>query len=213
MKYRAVIFDMDGVIVNSELAYYDQLLKFFNELSQPFSWQDYVPLIGMNHEDSWKILRDKAKSELTPEEFFQAHQLYCEEHPVNYKSILNPDFHRTYNFIKEKGLKVALASSSKLSVIQDMIDQNNLKNYFDVIYSGEMVKESKPHPDIYLKTAKELGVNPEDCLVMEDSAFGVTAAKAANMTALGLRNLSYSVDLSHSDDVVDKMSYLMDWIK
>ncbi len=213
MKYKAVIFDMDGVIVNSESAYYDQVLNHFRELNQPFGWADYVPLIGMNHDDSWRILRDLAKSELSPEEFFQSHLEYCKHHPVNYKLILNPDFHRTYNFIKEKGLKVALASSSKLTLIQEMIKQNKLDNYFDVIYSGEMVEISKPHPDIYLKTAKELGVIPEECLVMEDSIFGVTAAKAANMTVLGLRNSSYVVDLSHSDDVVDRMSYLMDWIK
>ena len=85
------------------------------------------------------------------------------------------------NYFKEKGLKIALASSSATSLITAVIHKLQIKEYFEVIESAEFLDFGKPHPEIFIKTAKKLGVHTNECLVIEDSFNGVLAAKSAMM--------------------------------
>jgi HAD superfamily hydrolase (TIGR01509 family) len=103
----------------------------------------------------------------------------------------------------EQRVPIAVASSSSPALIEMILTKSNLKSYFSVIVSGEEVSQGKPAPDIFLHAAKELGVSPSVCLVIEDSHHGVKAAKSAGMRCIGYQNLnSGKQDLSCADHIV-----------
>ena len=105
--------------------------------------------------------------------------------------------------VHEGGFLMAVASSSPEIYINQVIDMLGVKEYFQVLCSGENVKNPKPAPDVFLKAAKELGVSPDECLVIEDSTNGCRAAKAAGMVCLGYYNPdSGDQDLSIADGVI-----------
>ena len=103
-------------------------------------------------------------------------------------------------FLKEKGIKVALASGSPHYIINHHLTEVGAENYFDVVVSGDDVKHGKPAPDIFLLTAEKLGVSPETCIVIEDSENGINAGLSAGMTCIGIPDTAL-----FSDDIVGKM--------
>ena len=106
--------------------------------------------------------------------------------------------------IHENNIKIAVASSSPINVIETIIKLFKLEKYFNVLVTGDEVLRSKPSPDIFLLAAEKLGVKPIDCIVFEDSANGVLAAKKAGMKCVGYKNLnSGNQDLSPADLIID----------
>lgn len=97
--------------------------------------------------------------------------------------------------------RLAIASSSNMESILHTLKIGNLNEYFEVLYSGEDVEESKPNPEIYIKTARDLNLNPYECIVIEDSYNGIKSAKAAGMTVIALKHEKYPMDLSEADYV------------
>ena len=91
--------------------------------------------------------------------------------------------------LRSLGYKVGLGSNSIRSTVELMMDKSNLRQYLDVIVSNEDVAKAKPHPDIYLKAASELGVSPDRCLVVEDNLHGIKAAEAAGCHLLVVQNI------------------------
>ena len=92
-------------------------------------------------------------------------------------------------YLKEKGYKIAVASSSRRQSVIHHLKDANIEDYFDAIISGDMIKRSKPKPDIYLEAAKVLNVRPKDCYALEDSPNGIKSAKNANMTTVMIPDL------------------------
>jgi sugar-phosphatase len=92
----------------------------------------------------------------------------------------------TFEYFKQKGCKMLVASSSNYVLINTVIDKLGIRKYFDVIHSSQDEKLGKPHPDVFLHAAERIGSRPDDCIVIEDSANGVRAAKAANMRVIAI---------------------------
>ncbi len=92
----------------------------------------------------------------------------------------------TLEYFKQKGCKMLVASSSNYVLINTVIDKLGIRKYFDVIHSSQDEKLGKPHPDVFLHAAERIGSRPDDCIVIEDSANGVRAAKAANMKVIAI---------------------------
>ena len=104
----------------------------------------------------------------------------------------------------------AIASSSSRDFISLVVDRTGIRQYFDAFISGQELPESKPNPAIYLLTAQTLGVEPSECIVLEDAHLGVEAAKRAGMRCIGYRNPnSGAQDLSKADVVVDRMEKII----
>ena len=103
----------------------------------------------------------------------------------------------------ENKFKLAVASSAKRERIELVLNRFELTSYFDVIVSGYEVSNSKPHPDIFLKAAEKLKVDPKECIVIEDSANGIRAAKLANMFWIGYNNPISNQDLSEADIIIN----------
>lgn len=144
----AIIFDMDGVLFDTEKYYYDRRASFLNQKGISI---DHLPpsfFIGGNTKRVWEnILRDdydKWDVSTLQEEY----NAYKKNHPLPYKKLIFPDVLKVLNEVKSRGLKIGLASSSVKADILRALEENHLQGFFDVVLSGEEFKESKPNPEI-----------------------------------------------------------------
>lgn len=176
---RAVIFDMDGVLIDSEPWWRAAMAEVYARAGIPYSAQQAVKTQGMRIGD---IARKTLEEH--PVEGWDARRLeesVCErvsELVVAHGRVL-PGIDRILDFVSRGGLKLGLATSTPRKVAERFIERIGIRARLDVICTGEDVRRGKPDPEIYRLCASRLGVEPEQCLVFEDSVSGVQAAKAA----------------------------------
>lgn len=151
----------------------------------------------------WSVIIERYKLEATVEQLLATQMHHKKELFKNSQLIAIEGIPQLIEQLKDSGIKLGLASSSSREFIEMILKSLNIIDKFDVILSGEEVKKGKPAPDVFLKTADLLGVNPCDCIVLEDSEHGITAAKAAGMKCIAYENPnSGNQDLSLADAVV-----------
>ncbi len=197
----AVIFDMDGVIVDSE-QYWHEEQKRILETAAPDADVDFDEVRGMNVLDQYDHLTEQYEPTVTRDGYFD---LYDEKAEAVYteKAELMSGFHDLITMLRGK-VKLAVCSSSFRHWISMVLDRFDLTDTFDTVVSAEDIDgPSKPDPHIYRHTADELGVEPARCVVVEDSAHGVTAATEAGMYCIGYCTDPEREDaISHADTVV-----------
>ena len=187
-KIKGCIFDLDGVIVDTAKYHYLAWKKIADELGFEFTKEDNEKLKGVSRMDSLDILLqignlnfdEKTKINLAEKK----NKIY-----VNYISKINKSeiLEGVEDFIKElkeNNIKIALGSVSKNAV--PIIKNIGMLNYFDSIIDGNKITKAKPDPEVFLLGAKELNLKPENCVVFEDAAKGIQAAKNAGMYAVGV---------------------------
>jgi len=191
---KAILFDMDGVLVDSEefifeatkMMFAEHGIKVKSEDALPFvgtGENSYITGIGLRNGFSVDIERDKART----------YQIYEQITSAKLKSL--PGVSEFIIDCANKGLKMAVASSAdRIKVLINLREIGLSADHFHAIVTGEDVKNKKPFPDIYLKAAELLGTKPEECLVVEDAVSGVKAAKAAGAKCLALTT-SFDADL------------------
>lgn len=204
---KAVIFDMDGLMVDSEalhVAAYNAVINplGFN-LTEEENRQRYI---GVGDPEVIKDLLLRHKMPITEEEFSSKKSLEYERLQANVKA--NPGLAELMRKLKDAGVKMAIASNSSLSNITQVVVNLGLEDLVYGYLSGEDVPSPKPAPDLFLLTAQKIGVDPSDCLVLEDSPVGIAAAKAAGMKAFAIP----SKDTLHMDftDADRKLGSLWD---
>ncbi len=206
---RAAIFDMDGVIADTEPVYFESNRRLFERLGFTVSHDDYAQFVGLDAARMWTRLKDQHH---LPHDVDALVQMEADGMVAGLQSaalLPMPGLLDLIDRLRSNGFKLALASSSMHRVIRTILDQLNLSEAFSFVVSGEDVPHGKPAPDIFLRTAALLGVPPSDCLVIEDSANGVRAANAAGMHCFGLRNPSSGAhDLSAADMIVDSLNQI-----
>ncbi len=182
---KAVIFDMDGVLIEAKEWHYDALNKaldlFGYTISRHEHLTDYDGLPTSRKLDMLSVERDLPVA-LHP--FInEMKQLYTME--IVYAQC-KPTFVHQYalSSLKKMGYKLAVASNSIRHTVQVMMDKANLDQYLDVQLSNEDVRKAKPAPDIYLKAIEALGVKPHECLIVEDNENGIKAARASGAHVL-----------------------------
>lgn len=205
-KIAAVIFDMDGVIIDSEPIHYRVNQRLFKELGLGISKKEYSEFIGCSNNDMWRILKDRYNLQESIEELIK-HQIeeniryldHNKEKPIT--GIVG-----LLEKLKADNFKIGLASSSPMKYIVRVLKEFAIEEYFDVKVSGEELARSKPNPDIYIKAARLLDEPEEKCIVIEDSYHGVTAAKKAGMKCIGFKNVnSGKQDISGADLIIDSI--------
>ena len=206
---RAVLFDMDGVLVDSEPVHFAANYKMMKEnFGIELIYEDYRKYIGSTVEKIWKFFRKKYNLTMyTWEELMNmAEDILAEMiEDKGYPEI--PGVVTLIKELKEKGYLLAVASSSPMASIKRNLDSMGITQYFDTIVSGMEIENPKPNPDIFLKAAENLSVNSNECIVIEDSHNGVKAAKAAKMSCLGFINPnSGNQDLSVADYLFEDFS-------
>lgn len=206
---KAVIFDMDGVIIDSEPFHYKVFKKYIkNKFNLVISDEEYNTFIGTTNHHIYGTLQKKYNLVGDINSFIEEYEEKClefllqatTERPIKGVDVLVRNIH-------QNKIKLALASSSSKKVINIVLNMFNLDQFFDAKVSGQEVEHSKPAPDIFLRAAELLNVSPEECLVFEDSRNGVAAAKAAGMKCIGFYNPSSgNQDLSRADKIIESFA-------
>ena len=205
-----IIFDMDGVLLDSEPMHQEIIYETFQLEGIPFDKAYIQTLTGMSAFPMWeKVKRDAQRSE-SVEELIKFHRDYFFKRLPEVKVPLVPHVKDVLEKFKNEGKHLSLASSSARKLIDIFTQQTNIAHYFEVIMSGDDVKYSKPNPEIFLKVAQWYGLPATQFTVIEDSTNGVKAAKSANMKCIGFDNpLSGGQDLSQADLLIHSMQELL----
>ena len=205
---KAIIFDMDGVLVNSTKYNKESQCIILKEHGVYISDEEYKKYLGRSLKDILKMWEAKYNIELPFEEFRKRN---LEIQIELMKEELKPKLYIS-NFLKgahKVGIKVAVATSSTRFRTELFLKLLEIKDVFDVIVCAEDVSTHKPNPEVFLKTAERLGVEPKNCVVIEDAANGIQAAKSAGMKAVGLINEFHTAEeLSQADLVINSLEEL-----
>ncbi|MDD2956407.1 MAG: GNAT family N-acetyltransferase/HAD family hydrolase [Oscillospiraceae bacterium] len=177
---RAVVFDMDGTLFDTEGVEYRAAGRIEREQSLPGVQTMLLEALGMTQEKSVELFRRHFDSEEAYEAFSSLLSRYYLE-GVTPVVPEKPGLHQLLTYLGESGLKVALATSSDRACVERCFKSAGIAPYFHTVVTGEMFRHSKPHPEIYLAAAKALGVPPWQCLAVEDSFAGVRSAHGAGM--------------------------------
>lgn len=207
---KAVVFDMDGVLVNTEHFYFNRRMKYFDELKIEPTTRKIQDFIGLTNEMIWEIL--VPKDEERRNTLREGYANYCREHAVYFPEVLNPSVKEVFSKLKDKNMKIAIASSSEKSEILRMLEECELNKYVDFVISGEECRKSKPDPEIYIKAVKVLGLLAAEALAVEDSILGIRAAKSAGLTVGALVPRDYYIDQSEADYQISGLTELLEQV-
>ena len=207
---KAVIFDMDGVLVDSEPVYQEATINVLDSLNIKATKEDLLKLAGGSSLHFNKFIQDVSKGSRSCEDFNKICDQYYLDNPVKYEEIMFPHVRETLDYLKYKGYILALASSSKEYEIENVLKRCDLKDYFKLIISGEVFKESKPNPEIYLTCIKRLNIEADECVAVEDSEYGIEAAKKAGLICIAKRDDRFNYDQSKADYFIDDHDEIKD---
>lgn len=185
-KLEAFIFDLDGVITDTAEFHYLSWKRLADEEGIPFSRKDNEQLRGVSRRRSLELLlKGKELPEKKMQEMMDRKNGYYREliKTITPDNLL-PGVEEILEYLKEKGIKMAIASASKNA--RPVIKNLGIEDMFDTIADGYSVQKTKPAPDLFLHAAKEMGVEPPACAVVEDAESGIEAALAAGMLAIGI---------------------------
>lgn len=205
---KAVIFDMDGVIVDTELYNMRRVYEYVQSQQPNAKLEDMYQNAGRVKEDVWtRIASVIGQNKGWEETRADYEKNWKPNHPfeIPYKEIFREDTITILKWARENGMKTAVASSTAYEKVKEILTEVNVVPYLDLIISGEFFERSKPDPAIYLKTAELLEVSPEDCVAIEDSTVGITAANRAGMKVIALKDDRFGFDRSLSDDEIDSL--------
>jgi HAD superfamily hydrolase (TIGR01509 family) len=179
-RFHAVIFDLDGVLADSE-PWWNQIdTKLLADHGITYRGEHHQHVLGVSYRIAVEFYKNAFHISASVEELMCRRGEIATEFFAN-KVGLFPSAKTTLGQLREMKLRLALATSSVGKSVYPFLQRTGIKSFFDVTVTGDEVERGKPHPDIYLQTAKQLGMAPEACLVIEDALAGVAAAKAANM--------------------------------
>lgn len=214
-QIEAVLFDMDGVLVDSEAYIRQAAMKMFEEKGYLLTAEDFLPFTGMGenrylggvaekHKIPFELEKDKART----------YELYAKLVRGRLKPL--DGVHNFIGMCRNKGLKLAVASSADPVKVNINLDEIGLeRSLFLAIVTGLDIEHKKPAPDIFLKAAQLLGADPGSCLVVEDAISGVTAGKAAGARVLALTTSFSPGELSEADWITETLATageeVVDW--
>lgn len=185
-QFKAVIFDMDGVLIDSEPLWKIGMQRVFDSIGCNLTKKDFQKTVGLRIDEVIEYWY-----EVSPWEGYSVKEVETQimsemvklihENGVPFPGVVD-----TIRFLKEKGIKLGLGTSSFTVLIEAVLNTLNLTEAFDFVHSAEDEAYGKPHPAVYLTVAEKLGERPIDCLVIEDSVTGIIAGKAARMTVVAI---------------------------
>ena len=192
LKISAVIFDMDGLIIDSEPLWKIAEIETFKEVGFDFTFEMCALTTGMRIDEVVEFWRAKLKWEsFTNTEIVDKIQNKMIQ-LIKERGKLLPGIIESLNLLNANDVSIGLASSSSMSLINTTVDTLKIRKFFNVIHSAENEIAGKPNPAVFLSAAKMLKVNPEKCLVLEDSKAGMNAGINANMRTIVIPELGTS---------------------
>ena len=211
---KAFIFDMDGLMFDTERVFVKAWDYAGEKLGLGKTGYMVMKTMGSNTEGCNRIWREEFGEALDLTALWNYTREFLDDYHAKYAVSAKKGLYDLLTYLKCKGYKLAVASSTKREKVEKHLCNTNVRHYFDAVIAGDMVEKSKPEPDIYLKAAAALGVKPEECYALEDSRNGLLSAHAAGCKAIMVP------DLWQPDDVVrqfilgpfDSLLQVRDWL-
>lgn len=201
-----IIFDMDGVIIDTEPEYRKRTKAFFESLGFCISEELYDLTCGSNKKHTYELFRSRVEGfDLPYEEYVRRLDAYRMERPVDPTKYVDKTIYPLLEWLKQKGIHIALASSSPKENIVRYLTALKIIDYFELLVSGLDFRNSKPDPEIYCYTIDKLGASASDCLVIEDSVYGITAAKCAGAVVVAKKDDRFGQDQSGADYMIESL--------
>ncbi len=182
MKYKLIIFDMDGLMFDTELMYYRSWFEFTDKYDFNFDENMRTKLVGKNEEairnELIKLLGSEEEVKMLRKDLNAYRRNYFKTYTTSLKK---EGLQELLDFAKGNDIKCALASSSDRDKIEFLLDKENIKDYFDCIISGDEVERSKPDPEIFIKAKGKFNIENCEALILEDSYNGYLACQSSGM--------------------------------
>lgn len=211
---KAILFDMDGVLIDSEYYYHFGTYKWMKRLGFKGDHQELNKLIGTTMATTYDMLYEMFDGKYTKEELVEINEKYFgEEDPLDCKKIMFANVKECLVSFRQMGLKLALCSASPMNTIMDNLRQMEIENLFDCIVSGDDFERSKPDPMIYLYAMDKLHVTSEECIVYEDSTIGIAAGKASKAFCIARKDDRFGQDQSQADMLINDINELLDYVR
>lgn len=207
---QAVIFDMDGLMIDSEPLHQEAWRVTLRRLGHEIDEALFTRLVGLRTSEDAVLLREHFHLPMTAEVLArQRDDLFLKSLPGRIKPM--PGLCELITAVAAHGLRCALATSGERRYVEAVLRERNLDGAFDVVVVAEDVTRGKPAPEVYLLAAERLGLAPAQCLVLEDAPHGVLAAKAAGMRCVAVPNeMTRSLDLSAADAILPSLLAVRD---
>lgn len=211
---KAVLFDMDGILFDSEKYYMQGTIKQMRLWGYKGPKKEIYRLIGTSIGETIDMLYSllngkKSRSEIERDNL----RYFLVKKPIKPSAIIFPDVKNSLKRLKKLGIKMAVCSSSPWQTVILSLRDMGIRKYFDYIESGENLAHFKPAPDIYLAALEALGVRKDEAIVYEDSKIGIEAGKRAGILTFAREDKRYYQDQSEADYMVKNMKMLVDWLE
>lgn len=201
IKVEAIIFDMDGVLMDTERISFESYQKVFKEYKYELDKKVFLKFIGRNFDGINAILKEEYGKDFPVDIVHEKKSKLALETINKDGVIIKPGVYELLEYLNNENYKIAVATSTRKERAFQLLEKAKIKDKVDYIICGDEVESSKPNPEIFLKAAKGLQINPENCIVIEDSDSGIKAAHAANMIAI------HVPDMKFLDDDVKELAF------
>lgn len=203
---KAIIFDMDGVLFDTETFYFQRRIDFLATKGLSVDHLDPSIFVGGRASQMWRriLANDFDKWDVPTLE--KEYRIYKENRPTPYGQRLFPDVKQVLQALTDKSLPLVLASNTDREEIERALEEAGIRPYFKQVFSAMECGAPKPAPDVYNLAAQATGMDKSEIVVFEDSAKGIAAAKAAGLTVWAIRDQHYGIDQSQADHLVDNLS-------
>lgn len=189
MDFKAVIFDMDGLMFNTESIYFKANKKTADRIGLPFTEEFYLQFVGSSDKDLFNGMYNHFNDDEKVDQFVEqsnkdAHDMLTSGSVEKKKGLI-----QLLDILNKKDIKCVIASSSEKWLVEAVTENNSVRDYFVDAVGGDEVEHSKPNPDIFLKALEKLGTTKEETLILEDSLNGVRAAYSAGIPVIMIPDL------------------------
>ncbi|NMA65703.1 MAG: HAD family phosphatase [Clostridiaceae bacterium] len=203
---KALVFDMDGVIIDSEPLQIEIIVQVLKQLGGNSKPEEIYEFVGATNDELWATLKKRHNIKKSVKEILEIHDSYKKKRFPEAKLETVEGIPELIKEAKRKGLKIALATSSTKFLAEYILKRFDIYQYFNILVTADDISNSKPNPEIYIKAANLLGVNSDECIAIEDAHLGVKAAKAAGMKCIAYVNPnSGKQDLTDADIIVSSI--------
>lgn len=198
---KAIIFDMDGVISDTEYLDFQLQSKFVIESGGTTDQEKLFDLVGKSYKNLFMTMKKLIGTEDSLELIQEKYDNFIDNtyELIDYQDYFRKDIVKILDYAKKNNISLAVASSSAMFHIKQILEQCGIIQEFDFIISGESLEESKPNPEIYLRTLENFGINPSEAIAIEDSPGGIAAAKAAGIPVIAYLEERMVIDQSQAD--------------
>lgn len=212
-KPTAILFDMDGLMVDSESTRAESFKKIIRKYGGEV--KEKIPqVIGVRVLDNWIILKERYGLKEDPVKLMkEGEEEYTNLIEAN-MPVAMPGLFQLIDYLRKTKLRRAVVSSAGIKHIKLKLEKLGLTNFFEAVVSGDMLANGKPDPEGYLLAASKLGVNSGECLVLEDAPSGVQAAKTAGMSCIAIPSIyTENGDFSKADLILKDLGQVISYIK